>query len=44
VDNGDDDIFPGPMSASVADSWRNGAVKALERQFAQLVDATPIAS
>jgi NAD(P)-dependent dehydrogenase (short-subunit alcohol dehydrogenase family) len=44
VDNGDDDIFPDPMSASVADSWRNGAAKALERQFADLVDATPIAS
>jgi NAD(P)-dependent dehydrogenase (short-subunit alcohol dehydrogenase family) len=44
VDNGDDDIFPDPMSASVADSWRNSAAKALERQFADLVDATVIAS
>jgi len=44
VENGDDDIFPDPMSASVADGWRNGVAKALERQFAGLVDATPIAS
>ena len=44
VDNGDEDIFPDPMSELLADSWRNGAAKALERQFAALVNATPIAS
>jgi short-subunit dehydrogenase len=44
VDNGDDDIFPDPMSASMAESWRSGAAKAMERQYAALVDATPIAS
>jgi NAD(P)-dependent dehydrogenase (short-subunit alcohol dehydrogenase family) len=44
VDNGEEDIFPDPLSASVAESWRTGAAKALERQFAGLVDAAPIAS
>jgi NAD(P)-dependent dehydrogenase (short-subunit alcohol dehydrogenase family) len=37
VDNGDEDIFPDPMSRSMADSWRGGAAKALERQNAALV-------
>src|SRR6266852_6060037 len=27
VDNGEEDIFPDPMSASMAESWRSGAVK-----------------
>jgi NAD(P)-dependent dehydrogenase (short-subunit alcohol dehydrogenase family) len=36
VDNGEEDIFPDPMSRSVADSWRGGAAKALERQNAAL--------
>lgn len=44
VDNGDDEIFPDPMSESLAGSWRSGAVKALERQYASLVDANPVAS
>jgi NAD(P)-dependent dehydrogenase (short-subunit alcohol dehydrogenase family) len=34
VERGDEDIFPDPMSAGVANGWRNGAGKALERQFA----------
>jgi NAD(P)-dependent dehydrogenase (short-subunit alcohol dehydrogenase family) len=37
VDNGEEDIFPDPMSQSLADSWRTGAAKALERQNATLV-------
>jgi DNA-binding winged helix-turn-helix (wHTH) protein len=37
VDNGEEDIFPDPLSASMAESWRNGAAKALERQNAALV-------
>jgi NAD(P)-dependent dehydrogenase (short-subunit alcohol dehydrogenase family) len=41
VEKGEEEIFPDPMSASLAESWRNGAVKALERQFAAL--ATPAA-
>lgn len=37
LENGDEDIFPVPMSQSVAEAWRNGAPKALERQFAAFV-------
>lgn len=37
VENGDEDIFPDPMSQSVAEGWRNGVAKALERQFAAFV-------
>lgn len=34
LENEEEDIFPDPMSASIADGWRNGAAKALERQSA----------
>jgi NAD(P)-dependent dehydrogenase (short-subunit alcohol dehydrogenase family) len=44
VERGDEDIFPDPMSEVMAESWRTGAVKALERQSAALVGATPVAS
>jgi NAD(P)-dependent dehydrogenase (short-subunit alcohol dehydrogenase family) len=44
VENGEEDIFPDPMSASIADSWRNGAVKAMERQNAAFVTAEPTAA
>jgi NAD(P)-dependent dehydrogenase (short-subunit alcohol dehydrogenase family) len=37
VENDEEDIFPDPMSASLAESWRSGATKALERQNAALV-------
>jgi NAD(P)-dependent dehydrogenase (short-subunit alcohol dehydrogenase family) len=37
VENGEEDIFPDPMSESMAESWRSGAAKALERQNATLV-------
>ncbi len=37
VEKGEEDIFPDPMSASIADSWRSGAAKGLERQFAAFV-------
>lgn len=30
----EEDIFPDPMSAAIADGWRTGVGKALERQFA----------
>jgi NAD(P)-dependent dehydrogenase (short-subunit alcohol dehydrogenase family) len=43
VENGEDEIFPDPISASMAESWRNGAFKALERQNARLVRAEPVA-
>jgi NAD(P)-dependent dehydrogenase (short-subunit alcohol dehydrogenase family) len=44
VANGDEDIFPDPISDSIADGWRNGVAKALERQFAALVQAEPVTS
>ena len=37
LQNGDEDIFPDPMSESIAESWRTGDVKALERQYAFFV-------
>jgi NAD(P)-dependent dehydrogenase (short-subunit alcohol dehydrogenase family) len=39
LENGEEDIFPDPMSASMAESWRSGAAKALERENAALVAA-----
>lgn len=44
VENDEEDIFPDPMSASIADSWRNGAVKAMERENAAFVTAEPTAA
>jgi NAD(P)-dependent dehydrogenase (short-subunit alcohol dehydrogenase family) len=44
VEKGEEDIFPDPMSESMAESWRSGAAKALERQFAALVEAEPVKS
>ena len=41
VAHGDDEIFPDPISASLADDWRNGAIKAMERQNAALLAAVP---
>ncbi|GCE22104.1 SDR family NAD(P)-dependent oxidoreductase [Dictyobacter kobayashii] len=37
VEKGEEEIFPDPMSESLAESWRSGAVKELERQNATLV-------
>jgi NAD(P)-dependent dehydrogenase (short-subunit alcohol dehydrogenase family) len=34
VEKGEEDIFPDPMSESIADGWRSGVAKSLERQFA----------
>src|SRR2546421_352956 len=44
VEKGEEDIFPDPMSESMAESWRSGAAKALERQFVALVEAEPVKS
>lgn len=44
LENDEEDIFPDPMSASIADSWRNGAVKAMERDNAAFVAAEPTAA
>jgi NAD(P)-dependent dehydrogenase (short-subunit alcohol dehydrogenase family) len=35
----EEEVFPDPMSEAVAEGWRGGAVKALQRQFAALVNA-----
>ena len=37
VESGEEDIFPDPMSQTVADSWRTSAAKALERENAAVV-------
>ncbi len=37
-----DDIFPDPMSQSLAESWRGGAVKAFEREWAAVAGAVPV--
>jgi NAD(P)-dependent dehydrogenase (short-subunit alcohol dehydrogenase family) len=37
LEKGEDEIFPDPVSLSIAEGWRTGAVKALERQFAAFV-------
>ena len=42
VEAGEEDIFPDPMSQTLADSWRSGAAKVLERQNAALVQAQPV--
>jgi short-subunit dehydrogenase len=34
LEKGEEDIFPDPMSESLAEGWRSGMSKALERQFA----------
>jgi NAD(P)-dependent dehydrogenase (short-subunit alcohol dehydrogenase family) len=44
VENGEEEIFPDPMSESMAESWRSGAAKALERQNAALVQTERIAA
>jgi NAD(P)-dependent dehydrogenase (short-subunit alcohol dehydrogenase family) len=37
LEKGEEDIFPDPVSQSVAEGWRAGVVKALERQFTAFV-------
>ena len=44
VENGEEEIFPDPMSESMAESWRSGAAKALEHQYAALVGSEPARS
>ena len=42
VENDEEDIFPDPMSQSLAEGWRDSAAKALERQLAALAQARPV--
>jgi NAD(P)-dependent dehydrogenase (short-subunit alcohol dehydrogenase family) len=43
VENDDEEIFPDTASETLAESWRSGAAKVLERQYATLVDAAATA-
>jgi NAD(P)-dependent dehydrogenase (short-subunit alcohol dehydrogenase family) len=44
MEQGEEEIFPDPKSASMAESWRGSAFKALEHQMAAFVQATPAGS
>ena len=44
VERGEEEIFPDPMSQLLADGWRAGVAKELERQNAALVAPEPIAA
>ncbi len=44
VERGEEEVFPDPMSAPMADGWRNGFAKAFERQNAALVAEEPVAA
>jgi hypothetical protein len=39
VEHGEEDIFPDPMTQPIAEAWRAGVVKAMERQNAVFVTA-----
>jgi NAD(P)-dependent dehydrogenase (short-subunit alcohol dehydrogenase family) len=41
VENDEEDIFPDPLSESLAESWRNGSAKGLERMLAAFVTPEP---
>jgi len=41
VEREDEEIFPDPASESVAEAWRSGALKQLERQFAAIAETVP---
>jgi len=43
IERGEEEIFPDPLSASLADSWRTGTLKALEREAAMLVQSAAVA-
>ena len=43
LEYGEEDIFPDPMSQSIADGWRNGFAKAFERQYAGFVPQSTVA-
>jgi NAD(P)-dependent dehydrogenase (short-subunit alcohol dehydrogenase family) len=37
LEPGDEDIFPDPMSQTLAEGWRRGVAKGLKRQYAPVV-------
>ena len=44
LEKGQEEIFPDPMSQSIAEGWRNGMAKALEQQFAAFLPDTASAA
>jgi NAD(P)-dependent dehydrogenase (short-subunit alcohol dehydrogenase family) len=44
LEHGEEEIFPDPASRSIAESWRAGAAKALEREFAAFVSQSAAAA
>ena len=40
LEKGEEEIFPDPMSQSIAEGWRNGVAKAVERQMSAFVPET----
>ena len=42
VENGEEEIFPDPMSQAMAEGWRGGVAKALERQLAAVAETVPV--
>jgi NAD(P)-dependent dehydrogenase (short-subunit alcohol dehydrogenase family) len=42
VEHGEQDIFPDSMSGSIAEGWRTGPVKAMERENALFVSPQPL--
>ena len=40
LEKGEEEIFPDPVSHTIADGWRNGVSKALEREFKAFVPVT----
>jgi NAD(P)-dependent dehydrogenase (short-subunit alcohol dehydrogenase family) len=44
LDKGEEDIFPDLMSQSIAENWRSGAAKALERENAAVLADLPVAA
>ncbi len=44
IENGEDEIFPDPMAAMLAEGWRAGVSKELERQNAALVQPQRLAA
>jgi NAD(P)-dependent dehydrogenase (short-subunit alcohol dehydrogenase family) len=44
LEKGEEEIFPDPMSQSIAEGWRNGIAKALEQRFAAFLPDTASAA
>ena len=44
VEEGEEDIFPDPMSSAIAEGWRSGVVKEFERQCVAMTAAVPAGS